>query len=375
MTRWSRRIALGGSSILLGALALWLATGGATTARDAGVDSMRQNFAPAHVLEAVDELEPPPAESPIGDLDDEPELTGPPPPDLPPVERPQGLRGTSLVLLMGLDNRDDRRTGRADTIILVAFRHRDGRIAAFSIPRDLYMELPELGPARINSTVRIGEYKLGRGEGVPLLRRVIEDNFGVHIDHYARVDHAGFVAAVDALGGVEIELQCPIRDCFWGEDRNAGCEMLDLEAGPQVLDGHTALLFSRSRHGRGEKDRRRRQQMILMGLANEVRSQGLRAAPRLWSLVREHIETDLDLEAALYYASFVLDDGLEDIGGFSITRDLVERHVTEDGKHVLLLQPDAFDQALERLFATPLPGLRRKRRCPALDVALSGADH
>lgn len=379
MTRRSRRIVLGASSGLLAAASIWLASGGATTAREASVYTMRQSLAPPHVLEVANEVEPQRTNGVIGESDETPvtdgEATKQAPSKLPTARRPHGLRGISFVLLLGLDNRDERRTGRADTIIVAAFRHRDARIAAFSIPRDLWIELPGLGPARINSTVRIGEHKLGPGEGVPLLRRVIQDNFGITIDHYAQVDHAGFVAAIDALGGVELELQCPIRDCFWGEDRDAGCEMLDLESGRQRLDGLTALHFSRSRHGRGEKDRRRRQQMVLMGLAKELRRRGLGAAPRLWSRVHEHVETDLDLETALYYASFALHDGLDEMGGFSVTRDLVERHITEDGKHVLLLQREAFDQAMSDLFETRLPGTRAKHSCPDVDVALGHADH
>ena len=369
---------------MLAATSLWLVSGGAATARRATVDSIRESFAPEHLFESAAAPDPTPVEVaslPAAAAKTEPlealeegsnDVVEERPPDLPTPRKPRGLRGSSFVLLLGLDNRDDRRTGRADTMILVAFRHRDGKVAAFSIPRDLWIELPELGPARINSTIRIGEHKLGPGEGIPLLRRVIRDNFGIRVDHYARVDHAGFEAAVDALGGVELDLQCPIQDCFWGEDRSAGCEMLDLPAGPQLLDGHTALLYSRSRHGRGERDRRRRQQRVLMAIAHKVSERGLRAVPELWSRVHEHVQTDLDPEAALYYASFALDEGLEQIGGFSITRELVERHVTEDGKHVLLLQRDAFDEALEQLFSTRSPALRPKRSCPAADVALTG---
>lgn len=351
---------------------------GAGTASERVAATLRSEFAPPHVADTPSDTEDtePPASAETGDegaSEIEP-ASATPPPDLPPApERPRGLRGTSFVMLLGLDNRSDRLTGRADTIIIAAFRHRDGKMAAFSIPRDLWVELPELGPARINSTVRIGEYKLGSGEGIPLLRRVIEDNFGIHIDHHVRVDLAGFVAAVDALGGVELDLPCPIQDCFWLERDDPSCHMLALDAGRQHLDGQSALLYARSRHGRGDRDRTRRQQAVVLALARKARAAGLRGLPRLWRVVSPHVDTSLDLDAALYYASYVLDgEGLETVGGFAITHPLVRRHVTEDDKHVLLLEREAFDAALAGLFESRLPAQRETRTCPAADVALRG---
>ncbi len=292
------------------------------------------------------------------------------PPPLP--QRPKGMRGVSFVLILGLDNRSDRITGRTDTMVIGAFRRRDAKVAAFSVPRDLWIEIPELGPARISSVYRIGEVKLGPGKGLPLLRSVLEREFGVRIDHYAAVDLAGFVNLVDALEGIDVEVQCPIMDCFWSAPDATSCTMLDLGAGRQHLDGETALMYARSRHGRGDRDRTRRQQAVLLAFGRKVVDGGLRRLPELWSLAKPHLQTDLNWEAAAYYGSFALDAPLDQIGGFAITKPLVERHVTEDRKHVLLLQREPFDAAMAELFATRLPGLRERRRCPEADVALLG---
>ena len=56
-----------------------------------------------------------------------------------------GLDGVSFVVLLGADNRNDDVVGRTDTMIVAAFRHRDGKMAAFSLPRDLWVPLPDIG--------------------------------------------------------------------------------------------------------------------------------------------------------------------------------------------------------------------------------------
>ena len=162
-------------------------------------------------------------------------------------------------------------------------------------------------------------------------------------------------------------------DCFWTGEKGEACEMLDLEAGRHHLDGRTALSFARSRHGRGDRDRTRRQQSVIVALARKIRAGGLQGLPGLWRSAEPYIDTDLDFEAALYYASFALEIDLKKIGGFAITKPLVERHVTIDNKHVLLLDRERFDAALRSIFTTPLPALKARKRCPEADVALAHA--
>lgn len=284
-------------------------------------------------------------------------------------EKPRALRGVSFVLLLGMDNRSDRVTGRTDTMVIAAFRHRDGRVAAFSIPRDLWLEIPELGPARMSSVVRVGNFRIGAGIGIPLLRRVIQEELGITIDRYAAVDLAGFVALVDEMDGVEVDVQCPIIDCLWMSPDDEACEELDVEAGRQHMDGRTALKFVRSRHGRGDRDRRRRQQAVLLAFGRAVRERGLGGVRGLWETARPYVETDLEWGSAAYYASFALETDLDEVGGFSITGKLVERHVTEKGQHVLVLDRDAFDEALASMFERKLPGLRERKRCPPANAA------
>ncbi|KIG14849.1 Cell envelope-associated transcriptional attenuator [Enhygromyxa salina] len=309
-------------------------------------------------------------------IPDAPAVLEPPPA---PPRRPPGLDGVSFVLLLGADNRTDKVVGRTDAMIVLAFRHRDGNLAAFSIPRDLWVALPDLGSlheegrdhARVSSVVRIGEVRLGAGQGLPLLRQVLLDELGIRIDRYASIDFAGFEALVDELGGVDVDVECPIMDCFWINGTDQPCVMMSVDAGRVHMNGATALQFVRSRHGTGDRDRTKRQQAVILAFARKVQARGLRGLSGLWTLASPFVRTDLEADDAAYYASFALENQLSQVRGFSIRHPMTRRHVAADNKHVLLLDRDSFDAALGRMFEGELPALRERARCPAADAALN----
>lgn len=368
--------------LVLAATIAWASTWGADTSKRAAARLVRAAVGPPPPLpqpslelpESTPSLESEPGSELETEVEPEPATV---PPDVAmtveppaPPKKPRGLRNVSFVLLLGMDNRHDRVTGRTDTMIIAAFRHRDGKVGAFSVPRDLWIEDPELGPMRISSAVRVGNKRLGKGKGVPFLRKLIERELGIKIDRYAAVDLAGFVDVVDEVGGVEVDVQCPIEDCLWmgGKDEQV-CEDLTLDAGRQVLDGRTALKFVRSRHGRGDRDRRRRQQKVIIAFARAARAQGLGELQDLWETVEPFVETDMDWKAAAYYGSFAFETDLTDLHGFSIARKMVRKHVTEKKQHVLLLDHELFDAALGEMFGSRLPGLKERKRCPDADAA------
>ena len=212
------------------------------------------------------------------------------------------------ILLVGLDSRTDAqdrplpaevlRQLRAgdnegeltDTMILVRIP-RDGRRAvAISLPRDLYVQLPEgYGKHKLNSAftraksataerlVAAGvDPETARKESITAGRRLlleaVKDLTGVGIDHYAEINLLGFALLTDAVGGVEVCLKAPVRDRFSGAN---------FPAGPQLLSGADALAFVRQRHGlpRGDLDRIVRQQAYLASLTNKVLSAGTLANP------------------------------------------------------------------------------------------------
>jgi LCP family protein required for cell wall assembly len=210
------------------------------------------------------------------------------------------------ALLVGLDSRTDT-SGRplppevldqlhagpdegqlhTDTIILLHVpAGPDPQAVAISFPRDSFVEIAgDRGRHKINSAYRRGmaesekvlagravlpaeRDRRAREAGRRALVDTVHDLTGVRVDHFAEVNLAGFVEISDALGGVPVCLNRPAR-----EERSG----IDLPAGPQVVQGPTALAFVRQRHGLdgGDLDRIGRQQAFLAGLADAVLTSGL----------------------------------------------------------------------------------------------------
>jgi len=278
---------------------------------------------------------------------------------------------TEYILLLGFD--DWRKLpGRTDSIMIVAARYESGDIGVISVPRDLWVDIPSYEPGRINKVFRVGDLKYGKGGGHRLIKKVIEKEFGIEISYTAAVDFKGFEAIIDSLGGIDVDVECPIKDNFISPKSKTGYEQLYVPAGHQRVDGRTALLFSRSRHGRTDLDRARRQQSVLMGLKNRLTR--LDAAPRLPFLfgeLTEHVSTDIDLAGAFRLAGLASEAGPGMLHGMVLQPPVVYSWSTPDGKAVLKLDRDQFDKAREELFLAPAPGYRGKPVCPSVNAAVN----
>lgn len=148
------------------------------------------------------------------------------------------------VLVVGVDGAQEHgddgemseRSRRTDTMALVRLDPEAGEVRLLGIPRDLAFDaLP--APGRIN-----GAYEQG---GPHLLVETITDELGVEVDHYVQVDFAGAVELVDALGGIRVAVDRPLRDEQTGTALAAGC---------QTLDGRETLGLGRSRMGEVQHD-------------------------------------------------------------------------------------------------------------------------
>ncbi|MFO8072157.1 MAG: LCP family protein [Polyangia bacterium] len=281
-----------------------------------------------------------------------------------------GGRGVENLLLLGFDAWG-RIPGRTDAILVLSLRRSTSDIAVISVPRDLWVEIPGYEPGRINKVARVGEIGKVPGGGLELMRRVVERELGIELDAVVASDFAGFERAIDVLGGVEVDVACPIRDSFLVNRSGSERETLSLAAGRQLLDGRTALLYARSRHGRTDLDRARRQQAVLLGVERRLRRlDAILRLPALWSELSVHLRTDLDLSAALRLARFAVAAGAGMVHGVVLRPPVVRSWRTPDGKAVLVLDREKLDEALKGVFEAPAPGLRSRPTCPAPDVAL-----
>lgn len=273
-------------------------------------------------------------------------------------------------LLLGMD-RSGKLPGRSDAMMIVSARHESGDIGVVSIPRDLWVEIPGAEPGRINKVYRVGNMMHGEGGGEELIRKVVYRELGIRVDHIAAVDFAGFSSVINLLGGIEVDVACPIKDNFVAPGQEEGYRALSLEAGTHLMDGRTALLFSRSRHGRSDMDRARRQQAVLVGLKRRALSfDVIPRLPPLMGLLKKHVDTDIDLAGAFRLVNLARRTDPRDIHGMVLREPLVREWRSKEGKSAVRLNRAAFDKAIAGLFDAPPPGTKERPICKEADVAL-----
>ena len=233
--------------------------------------------------------------------------------------RGAGDDGATDILLVGMDSRTDAHGNplpaeelaqlhagdeaatNTDTIILVRIPTNGRSASAISIPRDSYVESPDLDKTKINGVY--GQVKLDRmkelvenqgmdaAEAEPqaveagrnALIKTVADLTGVTVDHYAEIGLLGFSLIADALGGVEVCLKEPVYEPLSGAD---------FPAGWQRLDGPQALSFVRQRHDlpRGDLDRVVRQQVVMASLAHQVISGKTLSSPATLNRLEDAIQ-------------------------------------------------------------------------------------
>ena len=190
------------------------------------------------------------------------------------------------MLVMGVDRSEYREsTGddkfRSDSMILVRVDPRQKTATLVSIERDTYVNIDGVGADKINAAAAYG--------GADLVVSTVSEFAGVPISHYMEVDFDGFEAAVDALGGIDVDVPIDIDD-----DRAGG----SLSAGEQTLDGEQALILCRSRHsyddvGDGDAYRAANQRMVIGAIADKVLQSDPSTILSTISTLSQYIETDM----------------------------------------------------------------------------------
>lgn len=219
-------------------------------------------------------------------------------PTLEPVR--EGELGPVTVLLLGLDRRPgESATPRSDAMIVVRVDPERRRVALLSLPRDLWVPIPGHGRNRLNAAYLWGERDGPPGGGMALARATVSGLLGVSIDYVAVTDFRGFAALVDTVGGVTVNVErALVDDRFPTLDR--GTTTVRFSPGPQAMDGATALTYARVRHPDSDFERGRRQQAVLLALAEAMRARGhlanLLAAERLTGALVGYVQTDMPAE-------------------------------------------------------------------------------
>jgi LCP family protein required for cell wall assembly len=285
------------------------------------------------------------------DQEEPPAASGLPTPEALAVEDPtlRPLQRTRNILLVGTDQRDLDYVGRTDTIMVLAIDAPNNRASLISFPRDMYLPIPGVGYSRINMAYAYGEERQPGG-GLPLLMSTIERNFGIPIERYVRIDFSGFEGVVDALGGVDVVVDCPLYD----ELIFRYFQVYTLEAGAYRMNGEQALYYARSRKTTSDFDRARRQQRVLLALRDRILDGNmLPRIPALWLAMREVVDTNLGPADIADLAKLGASLGGNDLRGMVIRYPLVADWTTPQGGMVQLPDLPAINAALDEVWQRP----------------------
>ncbi len=201
--------------------------------------------------------------------------------NLAPSER---LNMKKNIVVLGVDERtEENDVGRSDTLFVVMFDTDKKSASLLSIPRDTRVRIKGYGWDKINHAYAFG--------GRELTQRTVEELLGLKINNYVMVDFKGFTGLVDAIGGVDIDVE---KDMYY-YDYWDGFK-IDLKKGRQHLDGKSAIQYVRYRDEDGDIGLIARQQHFLMAVYDKISSANmLLRIPGLAKQITSMVQTDMPL--------------------------------------------------------------------------------
>lgn len=289
--------------------------------------------------------------------------------DVERVEMQAALAGAATtaeprtVLVVGSDSRaglegedtarfgsiEDVRGARADVVLVLRIDPDAGTAAALSLPRDLLVPIDGGDPQRINTALAAGP---------DALARTVQLVLGIDLDHYVEVDFEGFRRIIDAVGGVSLRFDEPMRDRGSGFSVDA--------AGCRELDGEEALALVRSRNLQAEIDGRwrsdptgdlgrirRQQQLLLAMVGHATAARNPLTLNRLLDAVSDHVTVDdgLSTDDLLRLARQL---GRVDAAGVRFV-PIATTAMSWNGAAVLRSTPDDLTAAGAALLGAPAP--------------------
>jgi LCP family protein required for cell wall assembly len=281
----------------------------------------------------------------------------PGPPGSTPVPEPAAQANTPItdlpewtrtkrinILLLGIDHRDDEPIdgSRSDTIMVVSIDPLSKSVVMISLPRDLYVSIPGYYQQRINVAHAVG--------GPQAVASTIQANFGIQIDNYARVDFSGFEQVVDALGGVIIDVERPVKDDEYPTE-DYGVMRLFIPPGPVLMDGRTALMYARSRHSESDFGRSKRQQRVLLALRE--RASGMNIVPKvptLLGIAQKAIATDLSAGEMVSLGRLGLEIQRDRMKTLVVDENMASPFLGPNGENLLMPSRQAIQGAILRAF-------------------------
>ena len=197
----------------------------------------------------------------------------------------------TVVMLMGVDEREDD-VGRSDTLMIATLDPKKHKAAILSVPRDTRVKIKGHGFDKINAAYAYG--------GHNLTKNTVEDLLGVEMEHYVIINVNAFTKIIDAIGGVDIDVE---KRMYYEDpwDDNGGL-VINLYPGQQHMDGSTAITYVRYRDEEGDIGRITRQQKFMRAVMDKLTSPAIiPKIPAIIGQVVDSISTDLTVKQMIEF--------------------------------------------------------------------------
>ncbi|RKQ14573.1 LCP family protein [Ureibacillus endophyticus] len=204
------------------------------------------------------------------------------------------------ILFVGVDDSEKRGQGaensRSDALLLATLNNEDKTVKLVSIPRDSYVYIPEIGyNDKITHAHAFG--------GTRATIETVEELFDIPVDYYVRMNFDAFIDVVDALGGIEVDVDIPYA--FTEKDENDRYTV-KLEPGLQQLNGSQALSLARTRKHDSDVMRGKRQQDILKAIAKKAASvSSITKYDDIIEAIGDNMKTDMTFDEMKSFFSYV----------------------------------------------------------------------
>lgn len=226
------------------------------------------------------------------------------------------------MLLMGIDSTDEvlekNAIANGDTLILITFNPKTLNATMISIPRDSYVPIACWSDKTENKITHAAGY------GTDCMMQTIEDYFGINIDYYAKINFKGLVKLVNAVGGVEVNVDANQTLCT--DDSSRGGQVC-IDPGLQTLNGEQALVYARNRKQlvNGDFGRGQHQQEIILALMDKMKTiTSVSTFMDIMNTVSNSLDTNLTTKQILSF--------------YNIGKDIVKRSASKEASNLVNIQ-------------------------------------
>lgn len=240
------------------------------------------------------------------------------------------------IALFGLDSRNDELEGgvQSDSIMIASINNETSEVKLISVYRDTLLKQKDGTYEKANSAYNVG----GPEDAISMLNR----NFDLDIKNYISVNFSALIKAIDALGGIELDMTEEEADwCYryamdTAEIAGVECGDFEVKAGKQHVDGVHAVAYARIRYTEGNDFKRtERQREVLEKTAQKAKEADFLTLNQIVDEVFPLISTSFSMQDLLGFAANALDYTIVETSGFPYQVTTSENVISHTGSYVV----------------------------------------